>query len=70
MTVGKIIQLTENRSHSFSYEEIVALLEIAKFSLADQEICDQVAMELDLSDEYICSLNKKLQKFLDNPAAI
>ena len=78
MTVGKIVQLTDYSSKwpinedkiPFNLSEITTLLEITRFALADEDIYDQVALELDLSDDYLFELRGKLQKFLDKPATI
>jgi cyanate lyase len=54
----------------FNPSEIITLLEITRFALADADTYEQVAEDLDLSDDYLFELRGKLQKFLDNPASI
>jgi hypothetical protein len=70
MTVGKIVQLTQNPVFPniipFSLSKIITLLEITRFALADADTYEEVAEELDLSDDYLYELRGKLQKFLDS----
>jgi hypothetical protein len=78
MTVDKIVQLADYSGERlinedkipFNLSEIITLLEITRVALADADTYEQVADDLDLSDDYLFELRGKLQKFLDNPAAI
>jgi len=43
----------------------VAILEITRVALADADIADQVADQLDVSDDYIIYLRETIQEILE-----
>ena len=50
------------QSNDLSYDELVTVLEVARVALADAGIYDEMADQLDLSDEYLKDLQEKLRR--------
>lgn len=48
----------------FTEAEIIAFLEMARVAMSDADQFDCIAGELDLSDEEMCDLRERLQKFM------
>lgn len=51
--------------NKFTQEEQLIIMEAARISLADAEIFDYIADELDLDDEFLSNLRQKLEKILN-----
>ena len=51
--------------YPYNDEETLTLLELARIALADGDIYDGLAREMDLSDEYLKSLQEKLAEDLE-----
>jgi hypothetical protein len=50
----------------YTDSEVLVLLELARISLADGEVYDKMAERMDLSDEYLKSLQEKLEEDLEH----
>lgn len=55
----------ELEKYGFSPDNIVNLLEAARVALADADIFDELADQMDLSDDEMVALRDKLQTFMD-----
>ena len=51
---------------NLSDDDMVTVMEIARIALGDADIFDEVADQLDLSDEAMGNLRDRLQKELDS----
>ena len=51
--------------HPFTDSELVELLEVSRYALADADIFDGMAEKLDLSDTEMLSLRDRLHDFLN-----
>lgn len=52
-------------SHPFTDEELLTLLEIARYTLAKEIVFAFVADKMDITDEELLALEDKLGKYLD-----
>ena len=50
---------------SFTHEELLAILETARYALSDADTYHWIAEELDLDDSTLKPLQEKLQKVLN-----
>jgi len=49
----------------FDSEELTVILEAARIGLGDAEVFDSLVDEMDMDDEYMQTILKKLQSYLD-----
>ena len=53
------------REHNFTDEDLLNVLEIARFALEDDEICHYVADKMDMSDEAVAETLQKINDIMD-----
>jgi hypothetical protein len=64
---GEIISIgrgVRERGHCFVNEELEVLFHAAKYALADADIFDDLAVDLDISDDEMMKLREKLYNYL------
>lgn len=61
--------MSKRISHHFDPEEEIVIFEAARVALADAEMFDRLAEELDLTDDEMVELREKLQSVMDEEHA-
>lgn len=56
--------------HPFTDSELVTIFEAARISLANAELRDELAAEMDIADAELLSLYEKLENYMEDEAEI